>query len=725
MKRPKDFSCAPGGTPGGTLSSRVDRAPLDPHAVAALNRRVDRVDVYHGTEVADPYRWLETDVRESEEVRRWIEIQNEVSSAYLGSIPERPSIEERLRRLWNFERRSSPTKRGGRYFFTRNDGLQDQPVVCVQDSLDEPPRVLLDPNTWSDDGTVALAGTCVSDDGRFLAYAVAEGGSDWRTWRVMEIDTGRVLEDEVRWTKYTGISWGPEDEGFFYGRYPEPERGTEYQSVALHQKIYYHRVGTQQAEDVLIYERPDIPELNLEPWVTDDDRYLVIVASKGTTGSAVLVQDLEEPSTPPRLLAGDPGDARGDYDFVGNRGTRFFFRTDFRACRYRLVAIDLRRPERAHWEEVIPEAAETLDSVSYVGGRFIAQYLEDARARVRVFARDGTPLRDVDLPGIGSACGFDGRVDDDETFYLFSGFATPPSIYRYDVATGESTLLWRAAVGFDPERYTVEQVFYTSKDGTRVPMFVAHARGIRLDGTNPTLLYGYGGFNISLTPSFSVARLAWMEMGGVFTMANLRGGGEYGEAWHEAGTRCAKQNVFDDFAAAAEWLIDAGYTRPEKLAIQGSSNGGLLVGAVMTQRPELFGAALPSVGVMDMLRFHRFTAGRFWVDDYGSAEDPEDFEVLYAYSPYHNLKPGTVYPATLVTTADTDDRVVPAHSFKFAARLQSVQAGARPALIRIDTRAGHGGGTPTTKLIERVADEWAFLAETLGMEPKSPGSQGR
>jgi len=708
--------------PGGA----AERSPLR-GLVYPRTQRVEHVDVYHGVEVEDPYRWLEQDVRESDEVRHWVEAENEVTVHYLSGIPERRAIEDRLTDLWNYERYSAPTKQGGRYFFTRNDGLQNQSVLYVQDRLDQTPRVLIDPNTWSEDGTVALAGTSVSDDGRYLAYGIAEAGSDWSTWRIMEIDSGENLDEEINWIKFSDIGWGPGDEGFFYGRYPQPEEGTEYQSASFNQKIYYHRVGTNQSEDVLVYERPDLPELNLSALVTDDDRYLVIVASKGTSGSVVLVRDLTQPYAMPQVLVGDMAKQEHDYDFIGNLESRLFFRTNDGAARYRVVAIDVRRPARHDWDEILPESDETLEEVSLVGGRFIAQYLEDAKTRVRVFGTDGSLVRDVALPGIGTAEGFDGRSDDRETFYVFSSFATPPSIYRYDVTTGESTLLRRAEVDFDPSDYTVEQVFFTSKDGTRVPMFLAYKRGLQRDGENPILLYGYGGFQISLTPYFSVSRLAWMEMGGVFAMANLRGGGEYGEAWHEAGTKLQKQNVFDDFLAAAQWLIDHRYTRPERLAIQGGSNGGLLVGAAMTQRPDLFGAALPAVGVMDMLRFDRFTAGRFWVDDYGSAENPEEFAALYAYSPYHNLEPGTEYPATLVTTADTDDRVVPAHSFKFAARLQHAQAGTAPVLIRIETRAGHGGGTPTSKQIERVADEWAFLVQTLGVElPDSyPGNSGR
>ena len=494
-------------------------------------------------------------------------------------------------------------------------------------------------------------------------------------------------------------------------------------AVAQDQKVYYHRLGTPQDEDVLVYERPHQPEMGFGLEVTEDGRYLVISAARGTSGNLVLVDDLAEPYGMPMTLVGD---LDHDYRFVANDGSVFYFVTDRGAPLRRLIAIDLRRPGAEHWHEVVPEGENTLEGASLVGNLFVVRYLQDAKTRVRLFSLEGEPVRDVELPGIGSAYGFGGRRSDTETFYSFSSFATPPSIYRYDLVSGESTLMRRAEVDFDPNDYTVTQVFYTSQDGTRVPMFLAHRKGIELDGSNPTLLYGYGGFKISLTPSFSISRLAWMEMGGVFALANLRGGGEYGEAWHEAGIKLEKQNVFDDFVAAAEWLIANDYTRPERLAIQGGSNGGLLVGAAMTQRPELFGAALPAVGVMDMLRYDEFTAGRFWVDDYGSSDDPAEFRALYEYSPYHNLHDGTAYPATLVTTADTDDRVVPAHSFKFAARLQEAHAGEAPVLIRIETRAGHGGGKPTSKLIEEVADEWAFLVEALGMElPESFAAPAR
>jgi len=676
-------------------------------------RRVDHVDTYHGVEVADPYRWLEEDVRESEEVRRWVEAQNEVTFAFLESIPERAAIRERLTELADYERVTVPEREGGRYFFLRNEGLQDQSVLYTQRSLAEEPRVLLDPNEWSEDGTVALRGFSVSPDGRLAAFSRSEAGSDWQVWRVMEIDSGELLPDELRWTKFTNAAWTADSKGFFYARYPEPEEGAQYQAVARNQTVWYHRVGAPQAEDVLVHARPDDPDLGFDAQVTDDGRYLVLSAAEGTGGNSVAVKDLSEPYGMPVPVVPD---MENDFGFVGNDGPVLFFATELEAPRERVIAIDLRRPGREHWREVIPEAEDALQGASLVGNLFVLTYLEDAKTRVRIFDLDGAPVRDVELPGIGSAFGFGGRRSDTETFYTFTSFATPPSIYRYDLASGESTLHHRAAVDFDPDDYQVDQVFYTSEDGTRVPMFIAHRKGIELNGANPTLLYGYGGFEISMRPGFSAMTLAWLEMGGVYAMANLRGGGEYGEDWHLAGTKLQKQNVFDDFIAAAEWLISQGYTRPDKLGIRGGSNGGLLVGAAMTQRPDLFGAALPAVGVMDMLRFHQFTAGRFWVDDYGSADDPEEFEALRAYSPYHNLKEGTAYPATLVTTADTDDRVVPGHSFKFAARLQQCHQGEAPVLIRIETRAGHGGGTPTSKMIEETTDEWAFLVETLGVE---------
>lgn len=677
-------------------------------------KTVDHVDTYHGTKVRDPYRWLEDDVRTSPDVAKWVEEQNKLTFRYLKSIPERDAIEKRLTELWDYEKYSAPSKRGGRYYYSKNDGLQNQSVVYMMESLDAEPQVLIDPNTWSKDGTVALAGMSFSDDGRYVAYAVQDGGSDWRTWKVMEVETRTVLSDEIQWVKFSGATWTPDSRGFFYGRFDAPEEGQTFQSLNLNQKIYYHRVGTSQDEDILVYHRPDQPEWGFGVDVTEDGRYMVITVWKGTDDKyRVMYRDLREPYAMPVDLIST---FENDYTFIGNDGTRFFFRTDLDATRGRVIAIDIRNPEKR--EEIIPQAAETLRGVNIVGNMFVASYLRDAKTQVRLFDLQGAHVRDVELPGIGSAGGFGGKQTDTETFYSFSSFATPPSIYRYDMITGESKLLRQAQVDFDPNEYVVKQVFYNSKDGTRVPMFVSHRKDVDLTGDNPTLLYGYGGFNIPITPGFSVSRLAWMEMGGVYAVANLRGGGEYGEEWHRAGTGLQKQNVFDDFIAAAEWLIENKYTSSKKLAIQGGSNGGLLVGACMTQRPDLFAAALPAVGVMDMLRFHKFTAGRYWVDDYGSSDDPEEFMALRAYSPYHNLKPGTEYPATLITTADTDDRVVPGHSFKFASALQAAQSGSSPTLIRIETRAGHGSGKPTAKMIEEVADQWAFLVKNLEMQLK-------
>ena len=678
-------------------------------------KTVDQVDNFHGEDVKDPYRWLEDDVRTSKDVAKWVEDQNKVTDSYLKTLPGREQIEKRLTKLWNYEKIGTPSKHGERYYFSKNDGLQNQNVLYSMPTLDAEPTVLIDPNKWSADGTVALSGTSFSDDGKYLAYGIQDGGSDWRTWRIMEIATQKVLEDKVEWVKFSDASWTPDSRGFFYGRFDEPKEGEAFQSLNLNQKIYYHRVGTAQSEDVLVYQRPDHPDWGFNIDVTEDGRYMVITVWKGTDDKyRVLYRDLQEPFAMPLDLVST---FENDYTFVGNDGPNFFFRTDLAASKGRVVAINIHKPDER--TEVIPETDETLRGVGIVGNMFVASYLKDAKTQVKLYKLNGDFVREVQFPGIGTGGGFGGKQSDTETFYSFSSFATPPSVYKYDMITGESELFRQAKVDFNPDDYTVSQVFYNSKDGTKVPMFLAHRKDVKLDGNNPTLLYGYGGFNIPLTPGFSTSRLAWIEMGGVFAMANLRGGGEYGEKWHKAGTKLQKQNVFDDFIAAGEWLIANKYTSKKKLAIQGGSNGGLLVGACMTQRPDLYGAALPAVGVMDMLRFHKFTAGRYWVDDYGCADtDAAEFKALRAYSPYHNLKPGTAYPATMVTTADTDDRVVPGHSFKFAAALQAAQSGSNPTLIRIETRAGHGSGKPTAKVIEEFADMWAFLAKNLGMEMK-------
>ncbi|MCH7547293.1 MAG: S9 family peptidase, partial [Planctomycetes bacterium] len=676
-------------------------------------RRVDHFDEYHGERVHDPYRWLEDDARESEDVQAWIDAQNKVTFSYLKSIPERARIESRLTELWNYEKFGTPFKVGGRYYMSKNDGLQNQNVIYRFESLDEEPVVLFDPNTWSDDGTVALAGMAFTEDGKYVAYGVAEAGSDWRTWKIREIESGRDLDDRIRWVKFSGAEWTPDGRGFFYGRYDDPgDAGGEFLNVNKFQKLYYHRIGTDQSEDVLVYQRRDEPDWMFGAEVTEDGRYLIISVSKGTDDkSRLLIKDLHEPYGLPVVLIDN---FEAAYNFIDNDGAVFYFRTTLHAPRGRIIAIDLRQPEKTHWTELVAESEDVLRSAGSVGNMFVLNYLHDAVTAVRLHDFTGRFIREVEFPGIGSASGFGGKRSHTETFYSFSSFAVPPSIYHYDMITGESSLMVRADVDFNPDDYTTKQIKFSSKDGTVVPMFITHKKGITLDGNNPTLLYGYGGFNISLTPRFSVTRLAWMEMGGVFAQANMRGGGEYGEDWHKAGTKLLKQNVFDDFIAAAEWLINNDYTQPSRLAIQGGSNGGLLVGACMTQRPELFGACLPAVGVMDMLRFHKFTIGWAWTDDYGSSDNPEEFKALLAYSPYHNLTPGVKYPATMVTTADHDDRVVPGHSFKFAAALQYAQSGNAPTLIRIETRAGHGAGTPTSKRIEQAADAWAFLVDNLG-----------
>ena len=671
------------------------------------------VDDYHGTKVIDPYRWLEDD--NAAETKAWVAAQNKVTYHYLDQIPERARLRERLTKLWNFERYGIPFKQGGRYFYSRNDGLQNQSVLYVADALEAAPRVLLDPNTLSSDGTVALSGYSISEDGNWMAYGLSASGSDWNEWKVRDVRTGVDLSDHLKWVKFSGASWTKDGKGFFYSRYDAPKEGDALKGVNKFQKLYFHKLGTPQSEDALIYERRDQPDWGFGGHVSDDGRYLIISIWQGTDRrNRVYYRDLSRPDAPVVKLL-DDYDA--DYRFVDNDGGVFWFYTDLKAPRGRVIAIDTANPDRPNWKEIIPQAAETLKGVNLLGEKFICTYLKDARSAVKLFSREGRALGDVALPGLGSVGGFGGRRTDTETFYSFTSFTTPGTIYRYDVTSGASIVFRAPKVDFDSPRYETKQVFFTSKDGTRVPMFVTHKKGLKLDGRNPTYLYGYGGFNISQTPGFSVSMAVWLELGGVYAVANLRGGGEYGEEWHQAGTKLKKQNVFNDFIGAAEWLIAKHYTRPDKLAIAGGSNGGLLVGACMTQRPDLFGCCLPAVGVMDMLRFHKFTIGWAWTSDYGSADNAEEFKALYAYSPYHNLKPGVHYSATLVTTADHDDRVVPAHSFKFAARLQEMQHRlGPPVLIRIETKAGHGTGKPTAKLIEEAADKLGFVVRELGVE---------
>jgi prolyl oligopeptidase len=686
---------------------------------------VEQADDYHGTKVADPYRWLE---EYSDQTNAWIKAEGDLTQSYLATIPERSAIQQRLTALWNYEKYGNPSKEGGHYFFSKNDGLQNQSVLYTADTLDATPRMLIDPNTLSKDGTVALAGTAVTDDGKLIAYGIAEAGSDWNTWKVRDVATGKDLPDEVQWVKFSGASWTKDGKGFFYSRFDAPTKdGEKLKTVNEFHKIYYHTLGTAQAEDKLIYQRTDQPKWYLGGGVTDDGHFLIIDVNPGDKiENGISYKDLTKPDAPVVELL-NKFDAK--YSFIDNDGTTFWVTSDLDAPRGRVWAIDINHPERANWKELIPQQPEALQGVSVVGDRFFCNYLKDAHTQVRVHDLAGKSLGEVQFPGMGTAGGFGGKRKDKETFYSFSGYAIPTTVFRYDVPTATSTVYKAPKVPFDASEYETVQKFYTSKDGTRVPMFISYKKGIKLDGSNPTLLYGYGGFNIPMTPGFSPVNLAWMEMGGVYVVANLRGGSEYGEEWHTNGMKLKKQNVFDDFIAAGEWLVANKYTNPHKLAIEGGSNGGLLVGATLNQRPDLFGAAVPQVGVMDMLRFQKFTIGWGWVGDYGSSDEADQFKALYAYSPYHNIKEGVCYPPTLITTADHDDRVYPAHSFKYAARLQAAQAKAanctNPILIRIETRAGHGAGKPTSKRIEEAADIQAFLVKSLRMKVQGPaGSMG-
>ncbi|WP_395855350.1 prolyl oligopeptidase family protein [Cystobacter fuscus] len=674
-------------------------------------RKDDVVDDYHGTKVADPYRWLENP--DSPESRQWIEAENQLTFGYLEKIPLRARLKQRMTELWDYERFSVPWKQGSRYFFFRNDGLQNQSVLYTADSLSAEPRVLLDPNTLSADGTVALAGQDITDDGNLMAYGVATAGSDWKELRVRDVRTGKDLPDIIKWVKFSDASWTRDGKGFFYSRYDEPKTSEALSGANYYQKLYFHQLGTPQSQDTLVYERKDQKEWGFGGHVTDDGRYLIINVSRGTEQkNLVFYKDLKDPKAKVVELLRD-WDA--DYDYIANDGTLFWFKTDLDAPRGRVVAIDLRKPERKDWKEIIPQGEETIASVDMVNELFLLNVMKDAHSVVRRVSRDGKPQGELALPGLGSVSGLNGKRQDTETFYSYSSYTTPPTVYRYDVKSGQSTVFKAPQVKFDPSQYETEQVFFQSKDGTRVPIFLSHKKGMKWDGTTPTLLYGYGGFNVPLTPGFSVANLVWMEQGGLYAVVNLRGGGEYGREWHEAGTKLRKQNVFDDFIGAAEYLIAQKYTSTPRLAITGRSNGGLLIGAAVTQRPELFGVALPGVGVLDMLRFHKFTIGWAWTSDYGSAENPEEFKALHAYSPLHQVKPGTRYPAMLVHTADHDDRVVPGHSFKFTAAAQAAQAGEAPVLIRIETKAGHGAGKPTGKIIEEYSDLWAFSLDQMGV----------
>lgn len=675
----------------------------------------DQSDNYHGTRVADPYRWLE-DV-DSPDTLRWIRAQNEITFSFLEKIPARQSIHKRMTALWNYARAQAPYKRGAKYFQLRNSGLQNQDVLVVLEHLEAEPRLILDPNTLSKDGTVALTSWSVSPDGRWLAYAVSSSGSDWLTWRIRDIESGLDLPDQLFWSKFSEAEWLPDSTGFYYGRYAEPVVGQEYHEANYFQKLVLHKLGDSQAADRMIYERPDQKEWGFSPTVTDDGQYLILSVWQGTEiRNRLFYLDFNQPDRVVELIA----DLEASYTFIGNDGPIFYLRSDFGAPRGCLIAIDIRKPEHSNWVTLIPEAADVFEGAVMGNDLFVCLFLHHAHHQIILFGRNGFRIGEILLPTLGalwrySDLGIHCKRQDRELFFTFQSFTYPATVYRYDFESGLCQAIFTPAVDFDPQLYDIRQVFVTSKDGVEVPMFLIGRTGWEMTGQKPTLLYGYGGFNIPVLPAFTIPNLVWLEMGGILAVANLRGGGEYGEDWHRAGMLDQKQNVFDDFIACSEYLIKNQVTNPKRLAIHGRSNGGLLVGACLAQRPELFGAALPAVGVMDMLRFQKFTIGWAWVSDYGSADDPEQFKTLLAYSPLHNLHPGSIYPATLVTTGDHDDRVVPGHSFKFAATLQTAQAGDAPILIRIQTKAGHGFGKPTTILIEEFSDQWAFLAETLNM----------
>jgi prolyl oligopeptidase len=675
-------------------------------------KKAEQVDNYHGTRVSDPYRWME-DAPLNADTEAWIESENRLTDEYFATIPEREKIKNRLTELWNYERYSAPSKVGNKYLYSKNDGLQNQSVLYISNSINDPGRVFFDPNKLTADGTAALSGSSFTDDGKLWAYGVARSGSDRTEWKIMNVETGEHLTDTLRPNRQGGVSWLNDNSGFFYNRFPDAQAGVELKGANKFPKLYFHKLGAPQTEDVMVYERPDDGEMFVGGSVTEDGNWLVVTATKGTERmNMVYFKNLtmEKAGIMPIV-----DDRKSSYSFVGNDGSTFYFRTDNGAERGRLVSIDVLAQDKG-WKEIVPQTEDTLGGVQLINDQFVLNYLHDASTKIRIFDKSGKLVRDVELPGIGTAGGFGGKQKDTETFYTFSSYNAPPTIYRYDMKTGKSTLFRKANVKFNPNDYEVKQVFYNSKDGTRVPMFLTYKKGLKLDGSNPTILYGYGGFNISQTPGFSVARLPWLEMGGIYAVAAIRGGAEYGKQWWANGAKLKKQNVFDDFIAAGEYLVANKYTSTPKLAIQGGSNGGLLVGAVLNQRPDLFGAALPAVGVMDMVRFTKFTIGAAWKSDYGSPDDPAEFKALYAYSPLHNIKPGTRYPATLVTTSDHDDRVFPAHSFKYAAALQDAQAGDAPVLIRIETKAGHGAGKPTAKVIQEQADIYGFLVKNLGIK---------
>jgi len=674
-------------------------------------RKVDTVDNYFGTKVADPYRWLENDT--TAETAAWVESENKVTQNYLSQIPFRDNIKNRLTEIWNYEKISAPYRKGDYYFYSKNDGLQNQAVVYYKKGLNGEENVFLDPNKLSEDGTVALSGLSFSNNHKYAAYTIARSGSDWNEIYVIDIEKGTKTTDEIKWVKFSGAAW--QGDGFYYSRYDEPKGVSELSNQNQFQKVYFHKIGEDQSKDILVYEDKAHPLRYFGASVTEDEKYLIIYGSEGTSGTEILYKDLTKANTKIDVLL------KGfeyNYAIIDNIGDNFIVQMDNGAAKYRVVSIDPKNNKPESWKVIIPEQEELLEGVHLAGGKLYASYLKDASAKIVEFNIDGTRVRDIELPGIGTVAFAESNKDDATCFYSFTNFTTPGTIYQLDIATGKSSLYTKPNFKINTDDYETKQEWFTSKDGTKIPMFIVHKKGIKLDGNNPLLLYGYGGFNISLTPAFSVSNMYFMEQGGIYVQVSLRGGGEYGEDWHKAGMLDKKQNVFDDFIGAAEYLIKEKYTNSSKLAISGRSNGGLLIGACMTQRPDLFKVALPGVGVLDMLRYHKFTIGWGWAVEYGSSDKKEQFDYLIKYSPLHNVKENVNYPATLITTADHDDRVVPAHSFKFAATLQAKHKGENPILIRIDAKAGHGAGKPTSKIIEESADIWSFVLYNLGVEVK-------
>lgn len=670
-------------------------------------RKTDTVDDYFGTRVADPYRWLEDD--KSEETKNWVQAQNKVTFGYLEQIPSRNKIKERLTKIWNFEKMSTPYKKGKYYIYSLNNGIQNQGVLYYREGLNGTPKVLLDPNTLSADGTVSLSGTSISHDGKYMAYGTSKSGSDWVEYDVLEVETGKKLTDHLKWVKFSGISW--QGDGFYYSRYDAP-KGSELSAKNEFHKVYYHKVGTSQDEDKLIYNDTDHPNRNFGAEVTDDQQWLLVYTTESTSGNALMVMNLAKPNSPMQVIVDNFDNDYGVLDVVGSK---MLVRTNKDAPRYRLVEIDINNPAPENWKEIIPQQKELLEETTLAADKIVVTYLVDVKTKVYIYDRNGNREGEIPMPGIVNCNSLSGSKKDSLLFYNVVSYTAPASIYKYNVLTKTTALYQKPNIDFNSDEYETKQVFFPSKDGTKIPMFITHKKGIKLDGSNPCFLFGYGGFNISYTPEFRIDRAVFLEAGGVYAVANMRGGGEYGEEWHKAGTKCQKQNVFDDYIAAAEYLVKENYTNKEKLAIHGRSNGGLLIGAVMTQRPDLCKVCIPQVGVLDMLRYHRFTIGRAWSTDYGLSENEAEFKCLYAYSPLHNVKK-VEYPATLIVTGDHDDRVVPAHSFKFAATLQANQQGKNPVLIRIDTNGGHGSGKPTMQQIEEYSDIWAFVFENLGVK---------